>query len=224
MMANNERALIGIALWLAFAACKKEATPPSGGDSASADPVTAKASAAPPEPEAAQPPAEPGTLSSLVAPYEECRRLLANDKGAGLRACASKMAVAAEGSIQELTDKARAELPKLREAATKLAATSEDKLDELRLAFGQVSEPMVALVGAMPAKVAHAYHVFECPMAKGYKRWLQPHADIENPYMGQGMLTCGSKIEVSGSGAHDHDDEPADAEGHDHGDEDHEGH
>jgi threonine/homoserine/homoserine lactone efflux protein len=38
------------------------------------------------------------------------------------------------------------------------------------------------------------YHVFECPMAKGYKRWVQPTDELENPYMGQEMLTCGSEV------------------------------
>ena len=32
-------------------------------------------------------------------------------------------------------------------------------------------------------------------MAPGFKRWMQPSAELENPYMGQAMPTCGSSAE-----------------------------
>jgi hypothetical protein len=81
-------------------------------------------------------------------------------------------------------------------AATKMAEMSADELDPLRLVYGDVSKSVVALLTATP-EVAAKYHVFECPMAKGYKRWAQPQAKLANPYMGTAMLECGSEV-------HDH--------------------
>jgi len=50
---------------------------------------------------------------------------------------------------------------------------------------------MVALMVAEPS-LSRGRHVFECPMANGYRKWIQPGANISNPYMGTRMPTCGS--------------------------------
>jgi len=205
-----------------FASCKKEAAPAvdEAGKTAPAEmalaPPAEKAVAAADEaskepvekvPAAVPPTAKATPLLPVMTPYEQCRQLLANDTAKGANACARGIGEAAEGAAAALPKNTHKHLSAVGKAAKKLAEADEENLAEVRLAFGDVSKPMVALVGAMPDEVAHAYHVFECPMAKGYKRWIQPTATLENPYMGQEMLTCGSAVAThgEGGGGHEHD-------------------
>jgi len=66
-------------------------------------------------------------------------------------------------------------------------------LAALRRSFGELSRPLVALLGELSELTG--YFVFECPMAAGYKRWIQPTDAIQNPYMGSRMLRCGGLVE-----------------------------
>jgi Cu(I)/Ag(I) efflux system membrane fusion protein len=59
-----------------------------------------------------------------------------------------------------------------------------------------VSQYLVAL-SAADARLQEGWHVFECPMAKGFNKWFQREPRLENPYMGQRMPTCGSPTEWS---------------------------
>ncbi len=36
--------------------------------------------------------------------------------------------------------------------------------------------------------------LFLCPMASGYKKWVQTTPTLNNPYWGKRMLTCGSQL------------------------------
>ncbi len=47
-----------------------------------------------------------------------------------------------------------------------------------------------------PTLLGEEIHAFECPMAGkyGFKRWLQYDSEMENPYMGRKMLTCGKEL------------------------------
>ena len=143
-------------------------------------PETKPEPAATPKPEAK--PASPD-FGDLFASYEACRALLTADKLEGVTDCAGKVAAAAKAAGQ----------PEIAAKAEAMAGTAADDMAALRLAFGEVSKPLVALLGSSP-DVASNYHVFECPMAKGYQRWVQPTATLENPYMGQKMLACGSEV------------------------------
>ena len=135
-------------------------------------------------------------VATVMKPYEQCRSLLASDKGAGIADCANKMTAAAKADQTNASATAKPHLAAIATAAEALSKTSPTDLDKLRVAYGNVSKPIVALLTAMP-EVARDYHVFECPMAKGYKRWAQPDKKLANPYMGQSMLSCGSEV-------HDH--------------------
>ena len=130
-----------------------------------------------------------------MAPYEDCRKLLAADKSEGIPECASAMAKAAGSLLEE----AGAHRKHVAVAATALAEIGPD-LVEQRLAFGEVSQGIVGLLSDAPNE-AKKYHIFECPMAEGYKRWVQVSEEIANPYMGTKMLACGSKIEPMGEPA-----------------------
>ncbi len=69
---------------------------------------------------------------------------------------------------------------------------SAGDVEAARSAFGEVSRHVVALLAA-DRTLAEGKHVFECPMAAGYKKWIQPTAKLENPYMGTKMLSCGGE-------------------------------
>ena len=66
----------------------------------------------------------------------------------------------------------------------------------LRLYFGAVSKAVVTLLVNTP-NLQKGRHIFYCPMAKGYTKWVQNNTEIENPYMGQKMLKCGGKSKWS---------------------------
>lgn len=62
---------------------------------------------------------------------------------------------------------------------------SSDSLEAARGHFKMVSEEAIKL-----ATGKEGYYVFTCPMAKA--DWVQKTKEVQNPYMGQGMPSCGS--------------------------------
>lgn len=101
-------------------------------------------------------------------------------------------------------------------AAAERLATAGD-LEKARLAFGELDRYLIALAAADP-RLQAGWHVFSCPMAKGFKKWVQKSPTLENPYMGQAMLSCGS---ASTWGVDRSDDGPGVShEGHGHTGED----
>lgn len=56
-------------------------------------------------------------------------------------------------------------------AAGVLAQADSNDLLAVRQAFGGLSQPLVALLGEK-ASLGNGRHVFECPMAEGYGRWV----------------------------------------------------
>ncbi len=139
------------------------------GPACRAQPASTEASAAPAR-------TETPTLQS----YERIRSLLANDELKDVRQAALDLEKAA--TAQGLTAVAT--------AATKLAEAPADP-DAVRVSFGVVSEAVVAVVAAQP-ELQKGRAIFECPMAQGYKKWVQAAGTINNPYMGQRMLGCGA--------------------------------
>lgn len=113
-----------------------------------------------------------------VAPIADAGALIA----AGLRKAEAVEVGAAEPIKTHLVEGAK--------AADSLAgaATAENA----RPRFSELSEHLVALVAADPV-VAEGRQAFECPMWDGFNKWIQPGDKVENPYMGQAMLTCGSE-------------------------------
>jgi hypothetical protein len=182
-------AVVAIIAIAAVAACSKDAEkgatktqPPAGG------------TAAPVSPEPSEP-APAATAEALFAEYEAIRVQLANDTGEGVAARAAKTSSIAAELAGTADDAAKLHWTAAAEAATKLAAVDAGDLAALRLGFGELSRTLVELLESDAALAAN-YHMFECPMAEGYKRWIQPTAELENPYMGQKMLTCGAAVAV----------------------------
>lgn len=159
---------------LAAAACSKP-TPPAS--PAVVDPI--------PMPSGSVPAAASDHTAAVLAAYERTRALLAADEFKTLAAAARELessATAATGSGPHLQDIARA-------AAT--LASARD-IEAARAAFGEVSRHVIALLAA-DKSLAQGKHVFECPMVAGYRKWVQPSDNLENPYMGKRMLACGSE-------------------------------
>ena len=139
----------------------------------------------------------PGGLSTeartgigiALGDYEDIRAKLAQDdlesvSGAALKKSAESVAVKAPEALRD-------HLAALADAAGKLEEAPKGDADAVRKAFGEVSRSAIALLTAEES-LRKDLHVFECPMAQGYKKWVQPSETKENPYMGQKMLQCGS--------------------------------
>ncbi len=196
---------------LGFAACSKEeketATPSPAPTALKEAPATTP-TAAPTE----KPAAKASFAKGMMDSYEVCRALLAGDSTEGIADCANGIVTASKASHGAAPEAAHTHIGSLEKAALALAAAPADDIAATRLAFGVVSESVVALLMSAP-EAAKDYHLFECPMAEGYKRWAQPGAELQNPYMGAKMLSCGSEV-------HDHHkgktDETAPPEGHKH--------
>ena len=179
----------------------------SGGDQAAPAPdhtahgQPAPAPAAPPA--AADEPALPvstlpdralGALQSAYAAHEEVRALLARDQVKGIAVPArvvAKQIRAAKAALGDAAPKIAALLDEAATAADKMAAATA--LDGARRWFGEVSRPLIA-IGAADPRLQRGWHLFRCPMAKGYQKWFQRDKKLENPYMGQAMLTCGNSV------------------------------
>ncbi len=179
---------------VAFSACSKE-------EKKSPEvPATKAQKAVPPQTASEAPNVAPQATKNFAAgmmkSYEKCRALLAADSSEGIVDCAKGIVEASKSAHASAPDAAHEHIGTLVKAAEALAATPMDDIEQVRVAFGDVSKSVVAMLTAAP-EAGKEYHVFECPMAKGYKRWAQPGAALENPYMGGKMLSCGSEV-------HDH--------------------
>ncbi|MCR9166548.1 MAG: hypothetical protein ACE37F_01450 [Nannocystaceae bacterium] len=121
------------------------------------------------------------SLAPAVDAYETVRVALAQDDLAAATAGAAALRDAAKA----------ASLDALASAAEGLAAASPDDADAVRKAFGAASQTLIGALAKEP-KLRDTLHVFECPMAKGYGKWVQRAEKLENPYMGKSMPSCGS--------------------------------
>ncbi len=65
-------------------------------------------------------------------------------------------------------------------------------LASARLAFGEVSESLVATM-VDNESLRHGRTLFSCPMVyDGFAKWVQPSSALDNPYMGLSMALCGN--------------------------------
>jgi len=123
---------------------------------------------------------------------ERVRAELAADRVDGTAAPARETAQALR-AVQRALAKPPSELATGLEqaiaAAEQVAGASD--LDSARRAFGELNRFLVALAAADP-RLQDGWHVFRCPMAEGFRKWLQHSPKLENPYMGQAMISCGS--------------------------------
>jgi len=164
---------------------------------------TADATATPPGADAPAEPASappglakaPEPVRSVFAKYEALRAALARD--AVGEAAAGAVAIAAAARLAATADKPaqKAQWEALAAAADALKALPASDADGVRKGFGEVSRALVAVLAA-DAALGEGLHVFKCPMAQGYQKWVQPDSKLANPYMGTQMLTCGSETDI----------------------------
>lgn len=121
---------------------------------------------------------------------EEIRLALSLDEQEPIQAAAKR--VASSLKRVELT-----ELPAPVQASITSAVASANNLAQVvglkpaRTHYATLSEALFGLA-QFDLRLQRGWHVFRCPMAEGFQKWFQPYAQIENPYMGQYMLACGS--------------------------------
>jgi hypothetical protein len=117
---------------------------------------------------------------SILDPYLEIQRALADDSLDGVKANAGTIATAAAGF--------GAPAAKIDTAALQLASATE--LQDARVKFGALSEAIDAYQTGLKLKLPDGVRAAFCPMA--LKPWLQEGSAINNPYYGKEMPTCGS--------------------------------
>jgi Cu(I)/Ag(I) efflux system membrane fusion protein len=157
-----------------MAACdKKNPEAPAGAN----DGATAAAPAAPT--------AAPTGDAAIVQGYDDVRAALADDDLARTKtlATALKSAVAAAGP----------EAAPMTAGLDAIVAAAE--IEAARDAFGTFSEAYIKFLGARPA-LKEGLVAFRCPMARGYKKWVQRDQKMMNPYMGKAMLECGGPTDL----------------------------
>lgn len=135
--------------------------------------------------------AAPIELTAVLAAYEDIRSRLADDQLAHLAPAVELLQRSATDAVAKTRAEVSVHLKAAATASKAMLAVPADDAPGVRKAFGEVSRAVVALVGAEPA-LARGRHLFECPMAAGYRKWVQTGETISNPYMGKAMLTCGA--------------------------------
>lgn len=120
--------------------------------------------------------------------YEAMRERLAADDLAGAQPHAAALAAALSKAAASAGASQKALLA-LAESARAVGVPAE--IDAARLAFGELSRGVVGLLVDNPS-LREGRFLFLCPMASGYKKWVQTSATLNNPYWGKRMLTCGT--------------------------------
>jgi Cu(I)/Ag(I) efflux system membrane fusion protein len=121
---------------------------------------------------------------------EQVRARLAKDSLEGVEARARELASALRAMAEGMGGERQRTLEAGAVAAERLAGAK--KLEDARAHFGEVSQVLVGLAEG-DARLREGWHVFQCPMEKGFNKWVQRSPDMENPYMGPRMLACGTQ-------------------------------
>jgi len=129
-------------------------------------------------------------LHALLTHYDKVHLALTSDKTDGITASGVAMAESALAARALVRDETLAAL--LSDLETKGRKLGEGDIEAIRLTHGELSKSLVALVSAS-APLREGRFVFECPMAKGYQKWIQREPSLRNPYFGAAMLTCGDE-------------------------------
>ena len=131
-------------------------------------------------------------IERALSDYEAVRSKLALDDLGTVAGGAEALQASASAVVDKVPESMRDHLTRLATEAGKLERLPKTDTDAVRKAFGEVSRSAVALLTAEES-LRNGLHIFECPMAQGYGKWIQPGETKENPYMGQNMLACGSE-------------------------------
>lgn len=127
---------------------------------------------------AADHPALPAPVKSVYGHYLKIRASLAKDTMTGVAANADAIAKAVQTDAKSLPAAVATEAETLARAS---------KLKSARAAFKSLSNSLIQYLADHKAK--DAYVQVYCPMARA--SWLQADKNVDNPYLGQEMPTCG---------------------------------
>jgi hypothetical protein len=119
-------------------------------------------------------------VKSVLDHYLKIQAELAKDSVKGIGEHAHAMAKAVQGDDMKMLSSDVAK------QAEKLAQATD--LEAAREAFKPLSKSLIKYLADNKAG-AGMYHEAYCPMAKA--SWLQMGKEIQNPYLGKEMLTCG---------------------------------
>ncbi len=123
-------------------------------------------------------------FQALLDPYFRIQSALVDDRTDALKADAHELGKQA-GAMGEAGKPMAA-------AAAELAQAAD--LDSARLAFGKLSDAVIAYSEATHASPGAGVATMYCPMVK--KSWLQKGENVRNPYYGKAMPDCGVKKKV----------------------------
>lgn len=129
-------------------------------------------------------------LRPILTNYDKVHLALTSDMTDGVAALGVAIAEAALAARPLVRDDALSAL--LADLENKGRMLGAGDIHAVRLTYGELSKSLVALVSAI-APLREGRHVFECPMAKGYQKWIQTEPSLRNPYFGKSMLTCGDE-------------------------------
>ncbi|MCM2313935.1 MAG: efflux RND transporter periplasmic adaptor subunit [Thermoanaerobaculia bacterium] len=132
------------------------------------------------------------SVERMIAEYESVRATLANDTIEGIGDAGEALAKATEDARKVAPPALGDVLGRIAGHAGEIAKAGD--IVAARRAFGELGRDLVPLVAMDPA-LAQSLYLFECPMEQGFNRWIQKTPSMENPYKGQAMLSCGSKID-----------------------------
>ena len=140
-----------------------------------------------------------GQLQPLLATYLVLQKALVASDDAAAKRAGGDLAVALKTvSASALDDTQRSgwtTAHELLHAAVDDLTSSAD-IDARRVAFGALSDSLIAAFDALPAGASdESWGVFRCPMAlDDGGLWLSPGDEVLNPYYGDAMLHCGSRL------------------------------
>ena len=151
-------------------------------------------------PAAPLPAAARALYQPVIVAYLAIQKQLAEDKLDGIAGQTAQLRERVQAAAQsgakpaERTDEYRQRLAALATALEQFKAAS---LDEARVAFGNVSAELIAVLTEFPPPLDSAVHVMNCPMwDKSPADWLQAGATVENPFMGAKMARCGDIVKT----------------------------
>ena len=137
-----------------------------------------------------------GPLGNVLTQAEVLRQSLADDRTDTLAATAKQLDTDVAALLAQPTPTAGADtIAAASKGLVDVTSAAAIDIKAVRVAYGELQKSLVGIIAA-DATLQPGRFLFECPMAKGYQRWVQLSAKMANPYMGKRMLECGSTIEA----------------------------
>ncbi len=129
------------------------------------------------------------SMQGALDDYDKIRKSLASDRLEPVAAQATDLATKLR-SIEPANASVAERLEHAAGAADHLRIATD--LDAARKAFSGLGEAFLPLL-SVDSRLTSGWKLIECPMVTDrFNKWVQQSADIENPFMGQAMLTCGN--------------------------------